>query len=188
MNMATTSENAWQVYKNADLLYSKNTVQEALDRMATEIFVGYEHKNPILVCVMNGGVVPFSEILQRLEFPMQTDYIHATRYGGNLTGGQIAWLAEPRINPEGRHILVIDDILDEGETLASIVDYYNDKKAASVRTAVLVVKDRPRKIDYMADYVGLHVPNRYVFGCGMDYKDYLRNLPGIYAENKNNKV
>ena len=182
--MKITPEVAWQVYRNADLLHSSNAVRDALDRMATEIFVDLEQKNPVLVCVMNGGIVPFSELLQRLEFPLQTDYIHATRYGGKLTGGQIAWLAEPRINPEGRDILIVDDILDEGETLASIVDYYNDKKALSVRTAVLVVKDRARKIDYMADYVGLHVPDRYVFGCGMDYKGYLRNLTGIYAENE----
>lgn len=184
--MKITPEAAWQVYREADLLYSRETVRDALDRMAKEILVNLEHTNPIVVCVMNGGIVPFSELLLRLEFPMQTDYIHATRYGGNLTGGQISWLAEPRVNPEGRQILIIDDILDEGETLASIVDYYRDKKAASVRTAVLVVKDRPRKIDYMADYVGLHVPDRYVFGFGMDYKGYLRNVSGIYAENENN--
>jgi len=182
--MKITPEIAWEVYREAELLHSEKIVREAFDRLATEIFVDLEHKNPVLVCVMNGGIVLYSELLQRLELPLQMDYIHATRYGGNLTGSQISWLAEPRVNPEGRNILIIDDILDEGETLASIIDYYNDKNVESVRSAVLVVKDRPRKVDYMADYVGLHVPDRYVFGCGMDYKGYLRNLTGIYAENK----
>jgi len=182
--MSIAPETAWQVYERADLLHSSDAVRAALDKMAGKITTDLGQKNPVLVCVMNGGVVPFSELLQRLEFPLQTDYIHATRYGGNLTGGQIAWLAEPRVDSKGRDILVVDDILDEGETLANIVEYYKHKGAASVRSAVLVVKDRPRKVDYMADYVGLHVPDRYVFGCGMDYKGYLRNLPGIYAENE----
>ena len=179
-----TPDIAWAVFKNADLLYSGEDISSALDRMAGEIASDLSEANPVLVCVMNGGVVPFSELLKRLEFPLQTDYIHATRYGGNLTGGQISWLAEPRMESKDRNILVVDDILDEGETLANIVQYYKHKGAASVRSAVLVVKDRQRKVNYMADYVGLHVPDRYVFGCGMDYKGYLRNLPGIYAENE----
>lgn len=179
-----TSDIAWQVYQQADLLHAANDVGAALDRVADAIAADYRDRDPVLVCVMNGAVYPFSEILRRLEMPLRTDYIHATRYGGNLTGGQISWLAEPHVDPQGQHILIIDDILDEGETLDNIVRYYQHKGAASVRSAVLVVKDRPRKIDYMADYVGLHVPDRYVFGCGMDYKGYLRNLPGIYAENK----
>ena len=149
--------------------------------MATDIFVELEHLNPVLVCVMNGGVILFSELLQRLEMPLVTDYIHATRYGGRLTGGQISWLAEPRVDPEGRHILIVDDILDAGDTLASIVEYYRDRKAASVRSAVLVVKDKPRSIDYMSDYVGLHVPDRYVFGCGMDVYEHWRHLDEIRA-------
>lgn len=181
--MKITPEQAWNTYKNADLIHAEAAVKQACDHMANAIDADLRELNPLLVCVMNGGVVPFSELLQRLQFPLQTDYIHVTRYGGKLTGGHTSWLVEPHADPVARHVLIIDDILDEGETLASIVDYYNDKKAASVRSAVLVVKDRPRKIDYMADYVGLHVPDRYVFGCGMDYKGYLRNLTGIYAEN-----
>ena len=181
--MKISPEQAWATYKNADLIHDEKAVNQAYDNMVTAIDTDLSNLNPLLVCVMNGGVIPFSEILQRLQFPLQTDYIHVTRYGGKLTGGQTSWLVEPHENPEGRHVLVIDDILDEGETLAGIIDYYVDKKATSVHSAVLVVKDRARKLDYMADYVGLHVPDRYVFGCGMDYKGYLRNLTGIYAEN-----
>lgn len=185
--MKITPEQAWKAYKNADLIHSEAAIQQAFDDMAASIGADLEQLNPLLVCVMNGGVIPFSELLKRLQFPLQTDFIHVTRYGGKLTGGHTSWLVEPHVEARDRHILVIDDILDEGETLASIVDYYRDKKAASVRTAVLVVKDRARKIDYISDYVGLHVPDRYVFGYGMDYKHYLRNITGIYAENENSK-
>jgi len=179
-----TPEEAWNAYKNADLIHDEAAIQGAFADMAANIITDLSELNPLLVCVMNGGVIPFAELLKRLQFPLQTDFIHVTRYGGKLTGGHTSWLVEPHVEAKDRHVLVIDDILDEGETLASIVDYYHDKKAASVRTAVLVVKDRQRKIDYMADYVGLHVPDRYVFGYGMDYKHYLRNLTGIYAENE----
>jgi hypoxanthine phosphoribosyltransferase len=179
---------AWRVYENADELHSSEAVQETLDRMASAITLDLQRANPILICVMNGGLVPFSELLQRLAFPLRTDYVHATRYDGKLKGGQISWLAEPKTDPKDENILIVDDILDEGETLLNIVKYFQHKGAASVRSAVLVVKDRKRNIDYTADYVGLHVPDRYVFGCGMDYKGYLRNLPGIYAENKNDKA
>jgi len=181
-NMTVTPEAAWKVFEQADLIHSNEEIENAYVRMAQEITVDLKDLCPVIVCVMNGGVVPYSELLQQLSFPLRTDYIHVTRYGGNLTGGQISWLAEPHVDPKGQHILIVDDILDEGETLENIVKYYTHKGAASVRSAVLVIKDRPRKIDYMADYVGLHVPDRYVFGCGMDYKGYLRNLPGIYAE------
>lgn len=182
--MKITPEQAWNTFKDADLIYDEKAVIQAIEQMASAIDADLHDSNPLLVCVLNGGIIPFSELLQRLQFPLQTDYIHVTRYGGSLTGGHTSWLVEPHSDPAGRHVLIVDDILDEGETLASIIDYYVDKKAASVRSAVLVVKDRPRKIDYMADYVGLHVPDRYVFGFGMDYKGYLRNLTGIYAESE----
>jgi len=180
--MSITPAEAWQTYEKSDQLYGESEISIAFDRMAKSIHADLVDANPLLVCVMNGAIIAFAEIIKRLNFPIETDYIHATRYGGQLTGGHISWLVEPHVNPEGRHVLVVDDILDEGETLASIMDYYRDRGVSSARSAVLVVKDRPRKIDYMADYVGLHVPDRYVFGCGMDYKGYLRNLPGIYAE------
>lgn len=183
--MEITPEQAWNTYKNADLIHDENAVSQAFDQMASAIKADLYDLNPLLVCVLNGGIIPFSELLQRLQFPLQTDYIHVTRYGGRLTGGHTSWLVEPHADPEGRHVLIVDDILDEGETLSSIIDYYIDKKAATVHSAVLVVKDRPRKTDYLADYIGLHVPDRYVFGVGMDYKGYLRNLTGIYAENEN---
>lgn len=184
MDTVVTPQVAWEVYQQADLIHSQDEIRRAYVRMAQEISADLQSLCPVVVCVMNGGMVPFCELMQRLGFPLRTDYIHVTRYGGNLTGGQISWLAEPHVDPAGQHILVVDDILDEGETLENTVKYYTHKGAASVRSAVLVVKDRRRKLDYMADYVGLHVPDRYVFGCGMDYKGYLRNLPGIYAENK----
>ncbi len=177
-----TAQQAWAVLRKADRLYSTEEVEAALDRMASEIARTLAATDPILVCVMTGGVVPFGKLLPRLDFPFQIDYVHATRYGDKLHGGELHWLAGPLLDPKGKTILLIDDILDEGATLAGIEARFWAQGAHAVHKAVLVVKDRPRSRSVMVDFAGLRVPNRYVFGYGMDYKGYLRNAPGIYAE------
>lgn len=179
---AITARQAWEVLQQADCLYPAEAVESALDNMARRIADDLADSDPLLVCIMTGGVVPFGKLLPRLSFPLQIDYVHATRYGRNLTGGQLQWLVGPRQDPRGRAVLLIDDILDEGATLAGIERRYRAEGARTVRKAVLVVKRRKRTHDVHVDYEGLSVPDRYVFGYGMDYKGYLRNAPGIYAE------
>lgn len=168
--------------RQADRLYSAEEVEAALDRMAAAITARLADADPLLVCVMTGGVVPFGKLLPRLQFPFEIDYVHATRYGGRLKGGQLQWRAGPTQSPQDRAVLLIDDILDEGATLAGIEARYRAEGARDVLKAVLVVKRRPRVTDVTVEFVGLEVPDRYVFGYGMDYKGYLRNSPGIYAE------
>jgi hypoxanthine phosphoribosyltransferase len=131
---------------------------------------------------MTGGVVPFGKLLPLLQFPFQIDYVHATRYADKLSGGQLQWIAGPHVSPRGRTVLLVDDILDEGATLAGIESRYHGEGALKVLKAVLVIKERPRTHEVKIDFAGLNVPDRYVFGYGMDYKSYLRNAPGIYAE------
>ncbi len=177
-----TAQQAWQVLRQADLLHSPLVVDAAIERMAKEITASLAERDPLLVCVMTGGVVPFGKLLPLLNFPFQIDYVHATRYGKKLQGGQLQWLSGPHQPVKGRSILLIDDILDEGTTLAGIESRYRAEGAADVQKAVLVLKQRSRPVDIRAEFVGLEVPDRYVFGYGMDYKGYLRNAPGIYAE------
>jgi len=178
---SVTPETAWEVFQQADLLFDETRVEAALDTMATAIGQDLAAANPVVVCLMNGGVVPFGKLLTRLHFPLQVDYVHATRYGSRIQGGELEWIAGPFMPPEGRTILLVDDILDEGTTLAAIESFYRSKGAKAVYKAVLTRKDRPRKVDVSVDFVGLEIPDRYVFGYGMDYKGYLRNAPGIYA-------
>ena len=150
--------------------------------MASDITATLADSDPLLVCIMTGGVVPFGKLLPRLSFPLQIDYVHATRYGNQLRGGDLQWRVGPSQSPRGRSVLLIDDILDEGATLAGIEARYRAEGARAVHKAVLVVKKRKRTHDVSIDFRGLEVPDRYVFGYGMDYKGYLRNAPGIYAE------
>ncbi|MGH8455782.1 MAG: hypoxanthine-guanine phosphoribosyltransferase [Stenotrophobium sp.] len=170
------------VLRQADCLHDAAAIQFAYDRLALEIRAEYASRNPLILCVMIGGLHPTAEITTRLDFPFQLDYLHATRYRGETTGAGLVWKAYPDIPVRGRDVLVIDDILDEGHTLAAILKALREQEAASVKVAVLAEKLHARKApEVKADFVGVTVEDRYVFGCGMDYKSYWRQLPAIYA-------
>ena len=175
-------QQAWKVFEQADLVHSADAVESALDAMGVAITSKLSDTNPLLVCILTGGVVPFGKLLPRLQFPLTIDYVHATRYGDKLHGGQLHWISGPHQDPKDRIVLLVDDILDEGTTLAGIEERYRGDGARVVYKAVLVTKDRQRPNEVHIDFPGLTVPDRYVFGYGMDYKGYLRNAPGIYAE------
>lgn len=177
-----TATQAWEVFQRADCLYPVPAVEQALDVMAARITDAIAGTDPLIVCVMTGGTVPFGKLLPRLQFPLQIDYVHATRYGKQLTGSQLQWISGPHADPHGRTVLLVDDILDEGATLAGIEARYVADGASRVLKACLVVKQRKRTHDVKVEFTGVEVPDRYVFGYGMDYKGYLRNVPGIYAE------
>lgn len=180
--MDFSAKAAEQVYQQADCLYTSKQVESAITSMARGINQALSGKNPILVCVMNGGVVVFGKLLVEINFPCEVDFVHVTRYQNNVGGPEVKWLAGPSIDPKGRFVLLVDDILDEGITLRSIEDEYYRRGAQEVSKAVLVAKDRDRSEDISVDFTGLSVPDRYVFGYGMDYKGYLRHVSGIYAE------
>lgn len=179
-----SAQQAWEVLRQADRLYTPEQVDTALFGMASGITQVLSGADPLVVCVMTGGVVPFGRILPQLKFPLQIDYVHATRYGKRLQGGQLQWISGPHQDPRDRVVLLIDDILDEGTTLSGIETRYRAEGAREVYKATLVVKNRQRAHDIKVEFAGLEVPDRYVFGCGMDYKGYLRNVDGIYAEAK----
>lgn len=171
------------VFDEADCLFSLAQVHHAITRMARQITDELADKNPVLISVMNGGLVFSGQLLTCLNFPLQVDYLHATRYRSETQGGQLDWLVKPQTELQGRTVLVIDDILDEGHTLKDILDFCRAEGAANVLTAVLTDKLHDRKAfkGFKADFEGLRVEDRFIFGFGMDYKGYWRNAPGIYA-------
>ena len=177
----TGLEEIQAVRAQADLLFSEQQVDLAFDRMALAVSNKLADTNPIVICVLTGGIGSTAKLMQRLDFPLTCDVIHASRYQGETAGGDIEWISLPRSPLEGRTVLIVDDILDEGLTLATIHRYCVEQGAASVYSAVLVEKILGREKPFHADFVGLRAENRYLFGCGMDYKGYWRNLPGIYA-------
>jgi hypoxanthine phosphoribosyltransferase len=169
------------VAARAERLVSGEEMEAALDRMAHSITEVLRDKDPLVLCVMTGGIIPVGRLLPRLAFPLRLDYIHATRYRGVTKGAALEWLRRPSAAIRGQHVLVVDDILDEGFTLDAIVRACREDGAETVHSAVLVEKDRPHVGQYGADFVGAKVPDRYLYGCGLDYMEYFRNAAGIYA-------
>jgi hypoxanthine phosphoribosyltransferase len=180
--MALTAAQAESALQGADCLFDKAAVEQAVDRMADAIAADLADRDPVLMCVMNGGLVPTAMLMSRLHFPLRVDYLHATRYRERTSGTDLQWKKHHEVDLAGRTVLVVDDILDEGYTLQAILKHCRDEGAAEVRSAVLAHKLHDRGVDLLADYVALTVPDRYVFGYGMDYKGYWRNAPGIFAE------
>lgn len=178
-----------KVYAEATCLYTKADVEAALDKMAKEISNALADTNPIFLCLVVGGIIPLGNLLPRLDFPLEVDYVHATRYRSGTRGGDLQWKAEPSRPLKGRTVIVVDDILDGGLTLASTVNHCRERGAEKVYSAVLVDKKHPREPGGLAkaDFTGLVVGDHYVFGYGMDYKEYLRNAPGIFAVSPEHK-
>lgn len=171
----------WRVLESAEMVCSAEEVSSALRRMAAEISAEIGGRMPLVLTVMGGAVVFTGQLLPLLRFPLEFDYVHLTRYRGTTRGGTIEWKVEPRELLAERVVLVLDDILDEGHTLAAIRTRILELGAAAFYSAVMADKDIGRPKPIRADFVGVTVPNRYVFGFGMDVENAWRNLPAIYA-------
>jgi len=171
------------VLEKAECLFDFTQIEAALDKMAANITEKVQHENPLILCVMIGALIPTGHLLTRLHFPLEVDYIHATRYRSTTRGGDLHWLVEPRQSLKDRTVIVVDDVLDGGLTLAAIIDYCHQAGAHAVYSAVMVNKIRKREegVNFEVDFVGLEADDRYLVGFGLDYNEYLRNAPGIYA-------
>jgi hypoxanthine phosphoribosyltransferase len=176
-----TPEDARRMLAEADLVCSQAEIDAAVDRMAAEITAMVGERFPLVLTVMGGAVVFAGQLLPKLAFPLECDYMHATRYGDVMGGGELRWLVEPRMSVAGRTVLVLDDILDEGVTLAAIKQRLLEQGAKECLLAVLSEKDTGKPKPVVADFTGVRLPNRFVFGCGMDAKGAWRNLPAVYA-------
>ena len=179
--MTTSADKARRILETAEQLCSAVVVSEAIDRVAREITGALRDEHPLALLVMRGGVYFGGHLLARLRFPLELDYLEVTRYGSATSGGTLEWKARPGTPVQGRTVLIVDDILDEGKTLAAIRERLLGAGAARVLAAVLVDKDIGRVKPAAAEFIGLTVPNRFVFGCGMDVAGAWRNLPEIYA-------
>ncbi len=171
------------VFAKSTCLYANDEINQALDRMAQDITTKLHDQYPVFLCVLVGGIVPVGNLLTRLTFPLELDYIHATRYRGGIEGQALHWKAKPSRDITGRTVVIVDDILDGGVTLAEIVSAVKRMGATEVYTAVLLDKRHQREPEGLqhADFVGLEVDDHYVFGYGMDYHEYLRNVSGVHV-------
>ena len=166
--------------KNSRVLFNRDEVSAAVQKMADEINEFYGDEPLILVSVLTGAIIPAAWLVTKLKMPVQMDFVHATRYRGGLYGAELEYHVPPRLDLEDKTVLIVDDIFDEGNTLAAIKGSVEKRKASSVKMAALVRKDHNRGLprDYV-DFVGLDVPDVYVFGCGMDVHEEWRHLDEI---------
>lgn len=178
-------DRARALMQDAELIFDADAVQQAVDRVAQQLNQRFDNDEgpayPLVLGVMGGAVVFCGQLLTRLKFPLEFDYMHVTRYGSKDQGGKIEWKVIPRSNVEGRTVVVLDDILDEGETLAHVKQRLLDMGAREVILAVFADKDIGKSKPVTADYIGLTLPNKFVVGYGMDAYGYWRNLPEIWA-------
>ena len=174
-------DKARQLLGAAEELHSAAAVARAVARLAQEISARLADGFPLVLSIMRGSVIFAGQLLPQLDFPLEFDYLDVTRYGAATRGGEISWRVSPDTSVAGRNVLVLDDILDEGRTLAAVRERLIAAGALEVYLAVLAEKEIGRAKPVKADFVGLAVPDRYVFGCGMDVGGLWRNLPAIYA-------
>ena len=166
----------------ADLLHDREVLLTEIRRIGREIDREYVGKRPLFLTLMQGGLIFAGHLAIAIEVDCEFDYVHATRYRGRTSGSDLHWIKAPAMSLKGRDVLLVDDILDEGKTLAAVADWCIAQKAGDVKIAVLAVKNHDRCVPGLkADFVGVEVPDRYVFGFGMDYYEQGRNLPAIYA-------
>ena len=177
----TVIQQAKDILASADLIYSAETVAEAVSRVAAEITEKLAETNPLVLCVMSGGVPFAGHLMTQLLFPLEFDYLHVTRYGQETSGGALSWRSAPWTSVKDRTVIVLDDILDEGMTLAAIVERLKELGAKECYTAVATEKLNGKKKPIKADFIALTVPDRFVFGFGMDVRGHFRNMPAIYA-------
>jgi hypoxanthine phosphoribosyltransferase len=180
--VSDSSAEALAVRRSARRVFSALEVRRAIGRMALEAGAVLEGTDPVVIAVMHGGAYTALELSRRFSFPHEFDYVHATRYDGEVSGSSLRWRVRPSASLAGRTVLLVDDVLDHGVTLAALQAALGEARVARQLTAVLVVKDvavpnvRPH-----VDFVGLTAGDAYLFGCGMDYKGYWRSLPALYA-------
>lgn len=188
--MMLTQDTLEAIRDRADCLVDMNTIETQLDHMAQIMNQQLHDKQPVVLCTMIGGIITTGLLLPKLQFDMQLDYIHATRYGNNTVGYDLEWRAYPRISLKQRCVVIVDDILDGGLTLAEIAKHCAQVGASEVYTAVLVDKTAKRAPGGLthADFAAVTVPDRFLFGLGLDYKGYFRNAPGIFAVAKSDET
>ncbi len=170
-----------RILSDAELIYSAEVVTAAIHKVAHELTQALSGQKPLVLSVMGGAVVFSGQLLPLLNFALEFDFVQATRYHDQNHGSDLIWRVLPTRKVQGKTVLVLDDILDEGITLAAVRDKCLELGATRVLVAVLSEKDTGKLKPIKADFTGLTLPNRYVFGCGMDVYGWWRNLPAIYA-------
>ena len=180
--MNTPTPSLADALTTADLLHEREEIDIVIAEMANKIDAALDGERPVFLTVMNGALIFAGQLALAIRTDLEFDYVHATRYRGETTGSELQWLREPQVSLVDRVVLLVDDILDEGHTLKAVRDDCYQRGAKKVLIVSLCTKRHDRLAEGItADFHGIELPDRYVFGFGMDYHEQGRNLPAIYA-------
>ena len=180
--MNTPTPSLADALATADLLHERQEIDSVIAEMANRIDAALDGERPVFLTVMNGALIFAGQLALAIRTDLEFDYVHATRYRGETTGSDLHWLREPQVSLVDRVVLLVDDILDEGHTLKAVRDDCYRRGAKKVLIVSLCTKRHDRLVEGItADFHGIELPDRYVFGFGMDYHEQGRNLPAIYA-------
>lgn len=180
--MNTSTPSLADALATADLLHERQEIDIVIAEMANKIDAALDGERPVFLTVMNGALIFAGQLALAIRTDLEFDYVHATRYRGETTGSELHWLREPQVSLADRVVLLVDDILDEGHTLKAVRDDCYRRGAKKVLIVSLCTKRHDRLAEGItADFHGIELPDRYVFGFGMDYHEQGRNLPAIYA-------
>ncbi len=169
---------------NCTLLFSKQKIKKNIKKMAKILNQDYANKPVVYLTIMNGGMIFATDLAKKLNLDMEMDYVQVSRYGLETHGGQLIWKHQCETDLNGKHVIIVDDIFDEGYTLMAVDEWCKERGAKSVKSAVLVTKNHNRGYaDYNVDYKAIEVKDLYIFGYGMDYQEKLRHLTDIYYLN-----
>ncbi len=179
-----TLEEITKISKKAYCIYTKAQVEQALEKMAAQMTKVLKSENPLFLVVLMGGMMPCTNLVLNLDFPLEMDYVHVSSF--DITTNQsseLHWKVKPKVQIAGRTVVIVDDILDSGITFQVIKQYCENCQAKKVYTAAMLDKQVVRKPGGLetADFTALTIEDQFVFGYGLDYSNYLRNLPGIYS-------
>ncbi len=171
--------------ESKEIVLSNETILAGIEKMGNQISKDYGENEFIALCIMKGAMVFCGHLIDKISSPLHLDYMDVSRYGNELTGNSLLVKTEPSSNMENCKVLIIDDMIDEGETLLYVQNYCKEKGAAEIKTAVLLDKKHNRRIDASIpiDYCAFTIPDKFIFGFGIDCKGLYRNLPDIYALN-----
>ena len=175
-------QQALEVHQQAELLFNQQQVDQAIADLASRLTPSLENEFPLLMCIMNGGLYMTGQLMRYWNFPLTVDYVHATRYRLATLGRDVLWKAYPQNGLKDRHVIIVDDIFDQGYTLEEVKNYCHTQGSRKCTSVFLIRKQHQRKrADIEADEVALECDDLYVYGSGMDLHSHFRNLPGIYA-------
>lgn len=171
--------------EDLSLVYDRDMIDARVATLATEITREYKNLNPILISVLKGSVIFFSDLIRRLDFGIELDFIRLASYGPHTkTSGEVNIIYDVTLDIEGRHVLLVEDIIDTGLTVKKALDHLNKRGPASIKLCVLIDKPWQRLTPVEAAYTGFTAPDRFLVGYGLDYAEHYRNLPEIYALEK----